>query len=63
MWSSATTSRANGAEISLFLQALNGHARRRVVLELPMHHPMSNMNPLWQTFWGLTRPPVPPPTS
>lgn len=46
----------NVAEIGPFLQALNGHARRRVVLELPMHHPMSNMNPLWQTFWGLTRP-------
>lgn len=46
----------NVADIGPFLAALDGHARRRVVLELPMHHPMSNMNPLWQQFWGLERP-------
>ena len=46
----------NVPEIGPFLQALDGHARGRVVLEVPMHHPMSNMNPLWKRFWGLDRP-------
>jgi len=42
-----------------FLQALDDHARKRVVLEIPMHHPMSNMNPLWKKFWDLDRPTTP----
>lgn len=46
----------NVADIDPFLRALDAHARRRVVLELPMHHPLSNMNPLWKQFWGLDRP-------
>lgn len=46
----------NVAEIGPFLQALNDHARVRVVLEIPTRHPMSNMNALWKRFWDLDRP-------
>jgi hypothetical protein len=46
----------NVADIVPFLQALDTHARRRVVLELPQHHPLTNMNPLWKRFWNLDRP-------
>jgi len=46
----------NVAQIVPFLQALNDHSRRRVVLELPALHPLSSMNPLWERFWGLQRP-------
>ena len=49
----------NVAEIGPFLTALDAHARRRVVIELPMHHPMSNMNALWKRFWDLDRPTQP----
>ncbi len=46
----------NVAAIGPFLQALNDHAQVRVVLELPMNHPMTGMNPLWKRFWDLDRP-------
>jgi len=46
----------NVADIVPFLHALDAHARRRVVLELPQHHPLSGMNPLWKQFWDLDRP-------
>lgn len=49
----------NVRDIVPFLQALNDHARRRVVLEIPMNHPMSNMNELWKKFWDLDRPTKP----
>ena len=49
----------NVADIVPFLEELNAHARRRVVLELPMTHPLSNMNPLWSRFWNLERPTSP----
>lgn len=49
----------NVADIGPFLRALDTHARRRVVLEVPMHHPLSNMNPLWKQFWDLDRPTQP----
>ena len=49
----------NVRDIVPFLQALNDHARRRVVLEVPMNHPMSNMNELWKRFWDLDRPTKP----
>lgn len=51
----------NVQDIVPFLQALNDHAKKRVVLELPMHHPMSNMNELWKKFWNLERPTQPTP--
>jgi SAM-dependent methyltransferase len=46
----------NVADIGPFLLALDAHARARVVLEVPEHHPLSNMNPLWKQFWDLDRP-------
>ena len=46
----------NVADIGPFLLALDAHARTRVVLEVPEHHPLSNMNPLWKQFWDLDRP-------
>ena len=49
----------NVRDIVPFLQALNDHARRRVVLEIPMNHPLSNMNALWKKFWDLDRPTEP----
>jgi len=49
----------NVRDIVPFLQALNDHARSRVVIELPMTHPMSNMNELWKKFWDLDRPTTP----
>lgn len=49
----------NVADIGPFLVALNGRARQRVVLELPVRHPMSGMNPLWKRFWNLDRPTQP----
>ncbi len=46
----------NVAAIVPFLQALNDHARRRVVIEIPMQHPISALSPLWKRFWDLDRP-------
>ncbi len=49
----------NVGEIVPFLAALNSHARKRVVIEVPIVHPMSNMNQGWKHFWDLVRPTVP----
>lgn len=49
----------NVADLPPFLHALTAHARRRVVVELPVHHPLTHMAPLWREFWGLERPTVP----
>jgi SAM-dependent methyltransferase len=49
----------NVADIVPFLTALDSRARRRVVLELPPHHPLSWMNPLWKQFHDLERPASP----
>lgn len=46
----------NVADIVPFLRGLNDHATRRVVIEIPVNHPMSNMNQLWKHFWDLDRP-------
>ncbi len=46
----------NVALIEPFLAALTGHARRRVVIELPSAHPTSPFTPLWKHFWDLDRP-------
>jgi SAM-dependent methyltransferase len=46
----------NVPEIAPFLNALDDHARRRVVVELPTRHPLTHLNPLWKQFWGLDRP-------
>ena len=49
----------NVADIVPFLSAVDGRARRRVVLELPTHHPLSWMSPLWLRFHGVERPTSP----
>ncbi len=49
----------NVADIVPFLAALDAKAKRRVVLELPPHHPLSWMNPLWKMFHDLERPVAP----
>ena len=49
----------NVGEIVPFLAALNSHARKRVVIEAPIVHPMSNMSDGWKHFWNLIRPTVP----
>ncbi|MGA1668474.1 MAG: class I SAM-dependent methyltransferase, partial [Candidatus Nanopelagicales bacterium] len=46
-------------ELPAFVAALTAHARRRVVLELPVRHPLTWMNPLWKQFWDLDRPTSP----
>lgn len=49
----------NVAELAAFITALSEHARHRVVLELPMRHPLTWMNPLWKQFWDIDRPTEP----
>jgi len=46
----------NVPTIAPFLTALSSHARRRVVIECPVLHPLSHLNPLWKRFWNLDRP-------
>jgi SAM-dependent methyltransferase len=46
----------NVADLAPFLLALGEHARNRVVLELPVTHPLTHMAPYWRTFWDLERP-------
>jgi SAM-dependent methyltransferase len=46
----------NVSDLGPFVTALNAHARRRVVLELPQHHPLRSIAPLWRHFWDLDRP-------
>jgi SAM-dependent methyltransferase len=46
----------NVAALVPFVTALDAHARRRVVLELPTRHPLAAMAPLWRHFWNLERP-------
>ncbi len=51
----------NVGDVAPFLTALSAHARRRVVLEMPDHHPLSSMSDAWGTFWQLERPTGPTP--
>lgn len=46
----------NVPDIVPFLAELTLHARTRVVLELPMRHPLSMLAPYWKHFWDLDRP-------
>jgi SAM-dependent methyltransferase len=46
----------NVSDLETFAVAMNSHAKRRVVLEAPAHHPLANLSDLWQHFWGLERP-------
>lgn len=49
----------NVSDIGPFLLALNSHARRRVVIEMPTRHPLTNMSDAWKHFWNLERPTEP----
>lgn len=46
----------NVPDLAAFALALTRHARRRVVLELTLRHPMSDLNSLWLRFHDLKRP-------
>jgi SAM-dependent methyltransferase len=49
----------NVGEIKPFIEALDAHAGKRVVLELPTAHPMTAMAAGWKHFWNLDRPTKP----
>lgn len=44
------------AEIEDFVAALTARARRRVVIELSAHPPLTHLNPLWKILHGIDRP-------
>ena len=46
----------NVQDLRPFLEALSSHARRRVVVEIPLRHPLSSLSSAWRHFWGLDRP-------
>jgi SAM-dependent methyltransferase len=46
----------NVRDLVPFAAALTSHARARVVVELPEHHPLSHLSDGWKRFWDLDRP-------
>jgi hypothetical protein len=46
----------NVGDLAPFLAALNGHAQRRVVVELTDRHPQSDLSPLWRSIHHIERP-------
>ena len=46
----------NVPDIQPFLAALSASARRRVVIEMTVTHPLASLNDLWLHFHGLRRP-------
>jgi SAM-dependent methyltransferase len=46
----------NVSDIVPFVQALDRHARRRVVVELTEAHPQAELNTLWKVLHGIVRP-------
>lgn len=46
----------NVPELKPFIDALDTHARDRVVIEITAQHPIARLNPLWARFHGLERP-------
>lgn len=49
----------NVPDLVPFVSELTARARRRVVIELTLHHPLSNLSDAWSHFWGLERPSSP----
>lgn len=49
----------NVPRIEEFVNELVAHANKRVVIEMPEFHPLSNMSPFWKHFWNLDRPTSP----
>ena len=52
----------NVQNIEDFVQAMNDHANKRVVIEMPQQHPLATAAPLWKHFWYIDRPSTPTPT-
>jgi SAM-dependent methyltransferase len=46
----------NVPDLEPFIAALSRHARRRVVVEITVRHPLTDLNPYWKQFHGLDRP-------
>ena len=46
----------NVPDLVPFIEALTGHSRRRVVVEITAAHPLISLNPLWLLFHGVERP-------
>ncbi len=46
----------NVSDLVPFVEALDGHARNRVVIEITTRHPLISLNAAWRHFWGLERP-------
>jgi cyclopropane fatty-acyl-phospholipid synthase-like methyltransferase len=46
----------NVPDLVPFVQALTGHSRRQVVVELTAAHPLISLNPLWLLFHAVERP-------
>jgi len=46
----------NAPELAPFVTALTDHARRLVVVETSDRHPLTELNPLWLRFHGISRP-------
>jgi len=46
----------NVPDLGPFIDALDAHARDRVVIEITAAHPLARLNPLWKRFHGLIRP-------
>jgi SAM-dependent methyltransferase len=51
----------NVPDIIPFLSAINLYANKRVVIEMPQQHPLSNLSPAWTHFWKIERPIKPTP--
>lgn len=51
----------NVSDIAKFLMALDSHAKKRVVIEMPQSHPLSAMTASWKHFWNIDRPKEPTP--
>lgn len=49
----------NVGDIAPFIKTLDSHAKKRVVIELPLVHPMTPRNSGWKHFWNLDRPTSP----
>jgi SAM-dependent methyltransferase len=49
----------NVSNLEPFIMALDGHARRRVVIELTELHPLSSTSDAWKHFWSIERPSSP----
>lgn len=49
----------NVQDLVPFVAALTARTRHRVVIEMPMQHPLSSLSAAWLHFWDLVRPSSP----